>query len=61
MERWVGATTAGDEAHMGPRAAFPGARATVKVVADFLAIGAGGRTFGASRGGPWLLGWPVGI
>ena len=60
MERWVGATTAADEAHMGPMAAFPGAHATVKVVADFLAMGAGGRTFGASRGGLWLLGWPIG-
>ena len=57
----MGATTAGDEAHMGLRAAFHGARATVKVVADFLDMGVGGRTFGASRGGPWLLGWPVGI
>ena len=46
---------------MGPRAALPRAHATVKGVADFLAVEAGGRAFGASgvARGFWLARWYI--
>ena len=60
-EGWVGAAIVAEGAGVCSCAILPGAFASVVVEANLLAADEGACALGASRAGPWPLGWPAGM